>query len=55
MVKWNNVNDQILLSGGYDRLINVVDVRERPLGNNAIKYRLKKDVKDLESAHWHST
>ena len=32
-----------------------MDVRERPLGNNAIKYRLKKDVKDLESAHWHAT
>jgi len=31
----------------------VVDVRERPLGANAIKYRLKKEVKDLESGQWH--
>jgi hypothetical protein len=28
-------------------------VRERPLGANAIKYRLKKEVKDLESGQWH--
>jgi periodic tryptophan protein 1 len=44
-----------LLSGGYDRLINVVDVRERPIGNNAIRYKLPKEAKDIESANWHPT
>ena len=44
-----------MLTGGYDRVLNVVDVRERPLGENAIKYRMKKDVKDLESGAWHPT
>ena len=53
LVRWNLKNEQILLTGGYDRLINVVDVRERPLGDSAIKYRLKKEVKDLESGQWH--
>ena len=53
LVRWNLHNEQLLLTGGYDRLINVVDVRERPLGENAIKYHLKKTVKDLESGHWH--
>jgi len=41
------------LTGGYDRVVNVCDVRERPLGSSAIKYRLKKEVKDLESGQWH--
>lgn len=53
LVRWNNKNEQILLTGGYDRVLNVVDVRERPLGESAIKYRLKKEVKDLESGQWH--
>ena len=43
------------MTGGYDRVVNVVDVRERPLGESAIKYRLKKEVKDLESGNWHPT
>ena len=42
-----------MLSGGYDRLINVVDVRERPLGTNAIRFKLPKEAKDIESGHWH--
>jgi periodic tryptophan protein 1 len=49
LVRWNLNNEQLLLTGGYDRVINVVDVRERPLGANAIKCRLKKEMKDLES------
>jgi periodic tryptophan protein 1 len=53
LVRWNPKNEQVLLTGGYDRVINVVDVRERPLGASAQKYRLKKEVKDLESGHWH--
>ena len=28
VVRWNNVNEQLLLTGGYDRVINVVDVRQ---------------------------
>ena len=53
LVRWNLKNEQILLTGGYDRLINVVDVREKPIGSAAQKFRLKKEVKDLESGHWH--
>ena len=49
LVRWNLFNEQLLLTGGYDRVINVCDIRQRPLGESAIKYRLKKDVKDLES------
>jgi periodic tryptophan protein 1 len=41
------------LTGGYDRVVNIADVRERPLGANAFKFRLKKEVKDLESGQWH--
>lgn len=53
LVRWNLHNESLLLTGGYDRLINVCDVRERPLGESAIKYHLKKNVKDLESGQWH--
>jgi periodic tryptophan protein 1 len=53
VVRWNNVNESIFLSGGYDRVVNVVDVRERPLGENSMKFRLKKEVKDLETGSWH--
>ena len=41
------------MTGGYDRVVNVADVRERPVGANALKFRLKKEVKDLESGAWH--
>jgi hypothetical protein len=30
-------------------------VRERPLGENALKFRIHKDAKDIESAQWHPT
>ena len=36
-------------------MINVVDVREKPVGLNAIRYKLPKDGKDVESANWHPT
>lgn len=42
-----------MLSGGYDRRVNVIDVRERPLGENAIRVRLGKEVKDIEQLAWH--
>jgi len=35
LVRWNLHNEQLLLTGGYDRVVNVVDVRERPLGSAA--------------------
>jgi periodic tryptophan protein 1 len=35
LVRWNLKNEQVLLTGGYDRVLNVVDVRERPLGSAA--------------------
>ena len=53
LVRWNLFNEQLLLTGGYDRVVNVCDIRERPIGQSAIKYRLKKEVKDLESGQWH--
>jgi periodic tryptophan protein 1 len=53
LVRWNLKNEQLLLTGGYDRVVNVVDVRERPLGTASQKYRLKKEVKDLETGSWH--
>ena len=53
LVRWNLKNEQVLLTGGYDRVLNVVDVRERPLGSAAWKYRLKKEAKDLEAGSWH--
>jgi periodic tryptophan protein 1 len=49
LVRWSPKNEQLLLTGGYDRVVNIADVRERPLGANALKFRLKKEVKDLES------
>lgn len=54
-VRWNSINESILLSGGYDKRINVIDVRERPLGNNAIKIKLPKEALEIESAQWHPT
>ena len=28
-VKWNCLNEEVLLSGGYDGKLNVIDVREK--------------------------
>ncbi|TNV72997.1 hypothetical protein FGO68_gene1974 [Halteria grandinella] len=53
LVRWNHLNEQLLLTGGYDRVLNVADVRERPVGASAVKFRLRKEVKDLESGAWH--
>ena len=49
------MNEQLLLTGGYDRVVNVVDVRDKPLGEKSMKIRMKKEVKDLETAQWHPT
>ena len=32
LVRWNLFNEQLLLTGGYDRVVNVCDIRERPIG-----------------------
>lgn len=55
LVRWNPIQESLLLTGGYDRLLNLVDVRERPLGEKATKFRLKKELKDLETGSWHPT
>jgi periodic tryptophan protein 1 len=51
VVKWNRQNEQVLLSGGYDGRINVIDVRQ---AEGAIQYKLDKQVhQDIECANWH--
>ena len=53
LVKWNSINEQVLLSGGYDGKLNVVDVRD---SNSALKHQLNKSVcQDIESGNWHPT
>ena len=48
VVRWNKVNEQVLLTGGYDGRVNVLDVRA-PANNLAT--RLEKSIyKDIESA-----
>jgi len=49
-VKWNQVNDKILLTAGYDRIVNVFDVRNK---DSLVKTKIPKAVKDVESAYWH--
>lgn len=50
VVKWNNVNDQILLTAGYDSKINVLDVRT---SENPLKTKVNKSLLDIEQAIWH--
>jgi len=51
VVRWNNFNEQVLLTGGYDGRVNVLDVRA-PSGNLATS--LSKELyKDIEGAQWH--
>ena len=48
VVRWNNVNEQVLLTGGYDGIVNVMDVRSSDAN---IKATLAKTTyKDIESA-----
>ena len=47
-VRWNRVNEQVLLSGGYDGIVNVMDVRT---SNNNLATNLPNNTyKDIESA-----
>lgn len=49
-IKWNSVNDQILLTAGYDSKINVLDVRDQ---SSMASTKIPKSAKDVESASWH--
>ena len=50
-VRWNRVNEQVLLTGGYDGVVNVMDVRTTA---NNLSTNLPNNVyKDIESAQWH--
>ena len=48
VVRWNRINEQVLLTGGYDGRLNVLDVRA-PTANLATKLA-KNTYKDIESA-----
>jgi len=52
VVKWNNVSDKILMSAGYDSRVNVLDVRTP---DAAVKFKVPKSCKDIESGVWHPT
>ena len=49
-VRWNCVNDQVLLSGGYDKKINVFDVKSQ---KDAISTYIPKSCNDIELIQWH--
>jgi len=49
-VKWNNVNEQVLLTAGYDSVINILDVRDEKART---KTKLPQAAMDIESANWH--
>lgn len=49
-VRWNNVNDQVLLTAGYDSYINILDVRDEKART---KTKIPKEAQDIEAAHWH--
>ena len=42
----------MLLTGAYDRKINVLDIRDQ---SSALSYKLPSVAKDIESAQWHFT
>ena len=46
VVKWNLKNESILLSGGYDSKINLIDVRNNQAGLHII---IPKEFKDIEN------
>ena len=48
VVRWNKVNEQILLTGGYDGRVNVLDVRAP--ANNLATTLDKGIYKDIEGA-----
>jgi periodic tryptophan protein 1 len=50
VVKWNAINESILMSAGYDHKVNVIDVRDQAKN---ITIKVPKAVKDIESGSWH--
>lgn len=50
-VRWNRVNESILLTGGYDGRINIIDVRSA--ASNLATNLPNSIYKDIESAQWH--
>jgi WD40 repeat protein len=52
VVKWNSINDKILMSAGYDSKVNILDVRDK---ESKIKIKIPKLSKDIESGVWHPT
>ena len=52
-VRWNRINEQVLLTCGYDGVVNVMDVRSSA---SCLKTTLAKNIyRDIESAQWHPT
>jgi periodic tryptophan protein 1 len=52
VVRWNRINEQVLLTGGYDGRLNVLDVRA---SDAALNFKLPSSARDIESAQWHPT
>ena len=50
-VRWNRKNEAVLLTGGYDGRINILDVRDP--GATLTTTLAKNLYKDIESASWH--
>lgn len=51
-VMWNQKNDQVLLTAGYDRKINILDVKSQKDGLSTL---LPAEADDIEKAIWHPT
>lgn len=52
VVRWNRINEQVLLTGAYDHKLNILDVRDQ---SSALSFKLPSAAKDIESAQWHYT
>lgn len=50
-VRWNRINEQVLLTGGYDGVVNVMDVRSAAA--NLSTHLPNNIYRDIESAQWH--
>lgn len=46
-VRWNNINDQVLLTAGYDFKVNILDVKTP---GAALTTQIDPSVSDIESA-----
>jgi len=50
-VRWNRINEQVFVSGGYDGRLNIQDVRDSTKAGTYLMN--KKTYKDIESLQWH--